>query len=168
MTVLIEASDADFVALIAGQSPGRHPVVEGGIETGEVLLMLQGLASSVEQQFHPAAWLIIDEDRVVGMCSLLAAPTVDGSVPIGYGIANNYRGKGIGKRAIAALVDWACGDPRITAITAETAVGNGPSQGILIHNKFVKSGERHDEEDGALVCWRLDTLEPLVKGQLLG
>jgi RimJ/RimL family protein N-acetyltransferase len=153
LTRLIEASDADFVALLAGQSPGTHPVAEGGIESNEVLQMLQNLASAVRQDFSPAAWLIIDDGNIVGMCSLLSAPTVDGSVSIGYGIAPAYRGKGIGKRAIAELVGWAKTRPEIRAITAETAIANGPSQGILIQNGFAKAGDRVDAEDGTLFCW---------------
>lgn len=119
--------------------------------------MLRNLANSVRQGFKPAAWFIVDDNEIVGLCSLLNAPTVTGSVAIGYGIAPMYRGKGIGKRAIAALADWGRHDPQITSINAETATSNEPSQRILMRNDFIKVGERHDPEDGALICWRLDT-----------
>jgi RimJ/RimL family protein N-acetyltransferase len=157
LTYLLEASDASFAALLSGRSPTGHLIAEGGIETDEVMQMLQSLACSVRQDFSPAAWLIVDDERIIGMCSLLSAPDPDGTVAIGYGIAPAYRGKGIGKRAIAALVEWAQNQEKITAITAETATDNGPSQGILLHNGFRRNGERRDPEDGTLFCWRLET-----------
>jgi RimJ/RimL family protein N-acetyltransferase len=157
LTYLIEASDAAFSSLLSGQSPAGYPIANGGIETSEVMQMLQSLAHSVRQDFSPAAWLIVDEERVVGLCSLLSAPDADGTVAIGYGIASACRGKGIGKRAIAALVEWARNNGQVMAIIAETAIDNGPSQGILSQNDFRKTGERYDIEDGMLFCWRLET-----------
>jgi RimJ/RimL family protein N-acetyltransferase len=157
LTRLVEATDADFAALIAGEMPGGVAVADGGIESNDVLEMLRALANDVARQFSPASWLIIDDGCIVGMCSLLTAPDSDRSISIGYGIASAYRGQGIGKRAIAALTEWARSHPQISAITAETAMTNGPSQGVLLQNGFEKCGERHDPEDGALICWRLDT-----------
>jgi RimJ/RimL family protein N-acetyltransferase len=162
LTRLIAASDADFTGLIdnllsGGSQVSGFSVANGGIETAEVLLMLQGLANNVRQDFSPAAWLILENDHIVGMCSLISAPDADGAIAVGYGIAAGYRGKGICKRAIAKLAEWARSHPQISAITAETALTNGPSQGVLLQNGFEKCGERHDPEDGALFCWRLDT-----------
>ncbi len=160
MTRLIAASDADFTALIDNLLSGDSQVcgfsvANGGIETAEVLLMLKGLANNVRQDFSPAAWLILENDHIVGMCSLISAPDADGAIAVGYGIAAGYRGKGICKRAIAVLADWARNQPHLSVITAETAISNGPSQGVLMQNGFVKSGERHDNEDGELYCWQL-------------
>jgi putative acetyltransferase len=56
-------------------------------------------------------------------------------------------------------VEWACADPRVTAVTAETSVHNHPSQRVLEHNGFLKVGERLDPEDGKLICWKRLTVE---------
>ena len=156
MTNLKAATDADFAALIAGEEPSGVTVADGGIETADVLRMLQALAHSVRQRFDPAAWLIIEEGRAVGLISLLQPPVADGTVAVGYGIAPACRNKGIGTRAVTKLAQWGHSDARIGAITAETSVSNSPSQAVLSANGFTRTGERHDWEDGALYCWRLD------------
>ncbi|ANB18513.1 GCN5-related N-acetyltransferase [Dokdonella koreensis DS-123] len=52
---------------------------------------------------------------------------------------------------------WACRTPGINALTAETGVDNAASQRVLVRNGFVQIGERLDDEDGALICWRRKT-----------
>jgi RimJ/RimL family protein N-acetyltransferase len=42
----------------------------------------------------------------------------------------------------------------VTALTAETSTSNEPSQRVLVRNGFVQVGERIDDEDGRLICWR--------------
>jgi RimJ/RimL family protein N-acetyltransferase len=156
LTGLSEATDADFSALIAGNDPGGMPVADGGIESAEVLSMLQSLAHSVRQVFSPAAWLVIEDGTAAGLISLLGPPDQNGAVAIGYGIAPACRNMGIGTRAVAALAAWGRSHTAVSAMTAETAVSNAPSQAVLSANGFVRTGERHDEEDGALYLWRLN------------
>jgi hypothetical protein len=64
--MLIEATDAHFAALIAGESPDGLAVAEGGVEAPEVLAMLRGLSAEVGQSFQPNAWLIVEDGEVVG------------------------------------------------------------------------------------------------------
>ena len=149
------ASDDDFTAMIAGFAPTGYRIANGGIESDVVLTMLRGLAQSVRSKFDPAAWMIVMDDEVVGLCSLLHAPDDAGQIAIGYGVAASRRGHGCCGAAIAQLAQWASGHPQIHAITAETATTNLPSQAVLSRNGFMQIGTRHDAEDGALICWRL-------------
>jgi len=151
--MLIETTDAHFAALIAGAAPEGLTVAEGGVEGPEVLAMLRGLSAEVGESFEPNAWMIVEAGEVVGLCSLVRMPYVGGTVMIGYGVAASRRRRGIARRAVADLLDWARGDHRVTSVTAETAVDNRPSQRVLEVNGFERTGERTDEEDGPLFCW---------------
>jgi RimJ/RimL family protein N-acetyltransferase len=151
--MLIEATDAHFAALIAGESPDGLAVAEGGVETPEVLAMLRGLSAEVGESFEPNAWLIVEDGEVVGLTSLVRTPYVGDTVMIGYGVAASRRRRGIATRAVAEVLAWARGDRRVTTVTAETAVDNDASRRVLETNGFAKSGEREDEEDGPLFCW---------------
>lgn len=151
--MLIDATDAHFAALIAGEAPDGLRVAEGGVETPRMLAMLRGLSAEVGESFQPNAWLIVEDGEVAGLCSLVRTPHASDSVMIGYGVAASRRRRGIAGRAVVALLAWARGDDRIATVTAETSIHNLPSQRVLEANGFERTGEREDEEDGPLFCW---------------
>lgn len=153
--MLIEATDAHFADLIAGRAPGGLPVAEGGIETPRMLAMLRGLSAEVGESFQPNAWLMVEHGEVAGLCSLVRTPYVGDTVMLGYGVAASRRNRGIATRAVAELLVWARGDYRVSTVTAETTIGNTASHRVLEANGFERSGEREDEEDGPLICWRI-------------
>jgi len=151
--MLIEATDAHFAALIAGEAPDGLTLAEGGVETPEMLAMLRGLSAEVGETFEPNAWLIVEDGEVAGLTSLVRTPYVGDTVMIGYGVAASRRRRGIATRAVADLLAWARSDHRVTTVTAETAIHNAASQRVLEANGFARSGEREDEDDGPLFCW---------------
>jgi RimJ/RimL family protein N-acetyltransferase len=153
--MLIEASDTHFHGLLNGIAPAGLRIADGGIESDAVLSMLRGLASSVRNTFSPAAWLVVEQGVVVGLCSLLAAPDDTKAVAIGYGIAGTNRGRGFCTKAVRDIVLWAQSNPAITSLTAETAIDNLASQYVLKNNGFKNSGKRTDIEDGDLLCWQI-------------
>lgn len=150
------ASDADLAALALGVALPGLQVADGGIETPEVLIMLRELAGRIRPGFDPAAWLVVAEAEIVGLVSLVQAPSA-GVIIIGYGIAPSRRKRGHATAAVGALGDWARQDHRVIAIAAETSATNLPSQRVLAANDFTCTGRRDDAEDGALLCWRLAT-----------
>lgn len=145
--VLIEAGDAEFAALLSDHSP---------IAPTEVLEMLEKLAADIRPSFAPSAWQVSIDGAIVGLCSLVRAPA-DGIVTIGYGIAPKHMGKGYASSAVWEIIDWARSDARVLAVAAETNHDNIASHRVLEHNDFVRVGERVDDEDGALICWRYET-----------
>ncbi|MDL5364606.1 GNAT family N-acetyltransferase [Xanthomonas sp. NCPPB 2654] len=154
--MIIEATPSDFAALLRACAPRHyHLVPDSPIAEPEVLRMLSDLAHAIGQRFAPAAWLIVEHDEVIGLCSVTRVPA-QGSVDIGYGIVAARRGKGAATRAVAAVAQWARHDPRVHRLTADTAVDNHASQRVLERNGFRRSGERVDPEDGPLLCWELD------------
>ena len=153
--MLIEANDGVLAELVDGNAPELLKLAEGGLEAPEVLQMLRSLAISVRKDFEPAAWLIVEDGVVVGLCSLKHAPNSRSAVEIGYGIAPSCRGRGAGSLAIAELISWARSEVRVKCVLAETSVENIPSQRVLERNGFVRIGSRTDAVDGDLVCWQL-------------
>jgi RimJ/RimL family protein N-acetyltransferase len=157
VTLTIREARADhFERLLAGEAPELGVALpDSQIASPEVLVMLADLAVSIRPAFSPAAWMIIDGDRLVGLCSLHKVPE-DGVLTIGYGVAPTEQGRGAAGRAIAALLEWSRSDPRVSAVAAETNRANLPSQRVLERNGFAVTDERFDEEDGDLLCWAID------------
>jgi len=151
--MIIEARDEDFAALLMGAPPRALRLPEGLISSEDVLGMLRRLANRVRADFAPAAWMMVELDEVVGLCSIKALPAPD-AIEIGYGVAASRRNRGVATRGVAAVLDWAQADARISTVHAETSIDNTPSQRVLERNGFHKTGERSDAEDGDLLCWR--------------
>ncbi len=153
---LLAATPEHFARLNAGEALADGTALAATPVAGaEVLAMLAGVAEAVGRRFSPAAWLMVSRDEVVGLLSI--TEVVDkGVVQIGYGVAPGSRGQGHAADAVAALTEWARGDGRLTAIVAETRTDNIASQRVLERNGFARIGERLDEEDGDLFCWRAE------------
>jgi ribosomal-protein-alanine N-acetyltransferase len=75
--------------------------------------------------------ILDDDDRIAGECGTKSAPDPNGGVEIGYGLAPGSRGRGLGGRAVTALVDRLAAQPEVAVIEAEVHVGNEPSWRIL-------------------------------------
>ncbi|MGE7139312.1 GNAT family N-acetyltransferase [Luteibacter sp. NPDC031894] len=153
--MIIQANAADFAALLSSRAPrGLRLVPDSVIAPLEVLQMLGDLAARIALSFEPSAWLVVENDEVVGLCSAVRVPT-DGELHIGYGVAPSRQGGGAATGAIASLVAWARMDRRVERITANTAVDNIPSQKVLERNCFGRIGNDIDPDDGPVICWEL-------------
>lgn len=92
------------------------------------------------------AWLICDDDdRVVGECGTKTAPDDAGAVEIGYGLAPQSRGRGIGTQALQLLIDEVCALPDVRRIDASVHVGNTASIRLLERAGFARDGAHGDE-----------------------
>jgi RimJ/RimL family protein N-acetyltransferase len=152
---LVAATDAHFVALAANRAPDGFGLAEGGIDAREIIEMLGVLAGKVRLQIDPSAWLIVNDDEVVGLCSITKPFVSPGVIEIGYGIAPQRRARGFATAALAQLLELARADGRIRTVAAETAVDNIPSQRTLEKNGFTRTGGRIDPDDGAVFCWQV-------------
>lgn len=150
--MLVEALDADFAELVMARAPRGLTLADGGLGPPAVLEMLRGLADTIRPTFAPAAWMIVRDNEVVGLCSIIKPPAA-AIVEIGYGIADSRQGRGLASLAVGEVLDWARGDDRVATVTAETSINNPSSQKVLERNGFFRIGTRVDEEDGALICW---------------
>lgn len=154
--MILETNEDDYARLLLGKAPRDLRLADTDIAPTEVLAMLFDLARRVGADFSPAAWLIVDNSEAVGLCSITKPPQ-NGVVEIGYGVAPSRQGQGCATRAIAEVVAWAKADPRVEALSAETATTNLTSQSVLARNGFLRVGERIDDEDGPLILWRCQT-----------
>ncbi|RYX82451.1 N-acetyltransferase [bacterium] len=160
--MLIEANDHDFETLIGGGVPAGLKLPPGGVETPEVLGMLRLLANPIRQSIGHAAWMIVENEEIVGLLSITKTLPTSGAAEIGYGVAPSRRGRGVCSRAVRDFLCWAENHPLIREVLVETAVDNLPSQKVLEHNSFSRVGERLDEEDGPLFCWKFVLSNPLT------
>lgn len=155
--MLIEAKNEDFAALSRGEAPAPLRLCDSPVAPPEVLAMLAELADEIGGVFSPAAWMMVEDGEIVGLISpTRPLDAEDGSLHIGYGVAPTRQGRGAATRAVADLAAWAKDDPRVNALTAETSVDNPASQAVLARNGFQAVGERVDDEDGPVICWRLE------------
>ena len=154
--MLIEAKTEHFAALLRGEAPAPYRPCDSPLGSPEVLAMLAQLAARIGETFRPSAWMMVENGEIVGLISpTQALQAADGSLTIGYGVAPTRQGRGVATRAVADLVAWARSDDRVRALTAETSIDNPASQAVLSRNGFQRVGEREDDEDGSLICWRL-------------
>ena len=154
--MILAATAADFAALRDGRAPRGFRLPDSPIASPPVLGMLAELADSIALVFAPAAWLIVEDGEVVGLCSITRMP-LGNAVNIGYGVAPTRQSRGSAGRAVGDIVAWARTDARIHRLTAETTPDNTPSQRVLERNGFLRCGERHDPEDGLVICWQVTT-----------
>jgi RimJ/RimL family protein N-acetyltransferase len=154
--MIVETTAEDYASQLRGRAPRSFKLADTPIAAAPVLQLLTDVAATVREAFAPASWLIVEDDEVVGLCSVTRPPS-DGVIDIGYGIAPSRQGRGSAGRAIAEIVEWARQTSGVTALTAETSTSNEPSQRALARNGFVQVGERVDDEDGQLICWRCPT-----------
>ena len=152
--MIIELTTHDFEALLKGIAP-RHLrlVPDSAIAPPEILGMLNRLATEINAEFSPSAWMIVEDGEIVGLCSIISAPE-RGEIHVGYGIAPSRERRGYVTRAIGELLEWARKDPRVTHVSADTGVENIASQRVLERNGFIRIGERIDPEDGRVICWQ--------------
>ena len=109
--MIIETTAEDHSALMNGCAPSGLRLSDTPIAPPEVLAMLADVAASVRESFTPASWLIVDDDEVVGLCSVTRPPE-DGVVDIGYGVAPGRQGRGFAGGAVSEIVRWARSAPR--------------------------------------------------------
>jgi RimJ/RimL family protein N-acetyltransferase len=97
-----------------------------------------------------AMWLITREGVLIGDVGTHGPPDADGSVEIGYGVAEPYRGRGYGLEAISALCAWLRAQPDVRRVLANTDAENVPSRRILECIGFGLIGEDAGESSYAL------------------
>ncbi len=72
-----------------------------------------------------------DADPAIGALGLKSAPGPTRRAEIGYSLAPPWRGRGLGREAVAALVGWAEARPDLALLGAEVDADNLPSRRLL-------------------------------------
>ncbi len=107
--------------------------------------MLDGCLRCPEQWEWYAVWMIDRKDGVhVGdLCFKGLNP--DGSVEIGYGVAEEQQNRGYASEAVAAAAAWALSRPGVKCVEAETAPDNLASRRVLEKCGFLPTGVMGEE-----------------------
>ena len=85
----------------------------------------------------PFLALLPDTLEVVGEGGWKGGPGPDGVAEIGYGLAQAYRGQGLGTELIRGLTAWAFSQSGTTQVVAEVLADNTPSRRALERNGYV-------------------------------
>jgi [ribosomal protein S5]-alanine N-acetyltransferase len=132
------------------------PVPDGWPEFPEAIgFTLEHLRSASEAERLWTMQFFVDPSngRLLGSGGF-AAPPVARSVEIGYEIAPEFRGRGIGVAAARALVERAVASGEVDHVIAHTLPGPNPSTGVLVSLGFEHVDIQEDPEAGAVWEWR--------------
>jgi RimJ/RimL family protein N-acetyltransferase len=69
--------------------------------------------------------------NAIGSIGFHGPPDEEGQVTIGYGLVEQYRGRGLGTEALEALIAYCRTKPEVRTILADTDVENTVSQRVL-------------------------------------
>jgi [ribosomal protein S5]-alanine N-acetyltransferase len=92
-------------------------------------------------------WLIIIKaDNIgIGLVGFKGSPDSAGSVEIGYGLDENFRGQGFMSEAVKALLAWAFSHSDCNNVTATNVLKtNFASQKVLRNNQFIVKTETQE------------------------
>ena len=103
---------------------------------------LDGLTMAVQHGYP--FWLVLLDGRVIGDCGTFGPPDDAGSVEIGYGLAQPFRGRGHGVAMVDRLVRTVVADDGVESVTAKVLRTNEPSCRTLERVGFV--AEHRDDE----------------------
>ncbi len=97
-------------------------------------------------------WEIIlkESNLAIGGVGFAGFPDEAGNSIVGYGLDIRFHGKGYATEALATLLAWGFTKPELLVASAETNVGNLPSQRVLIKNGFNELSR-----DETLAKWQL-------------
>lgn len=107
--------------------------------------MMCGCIKHPEQRGWYAIWMIeLKNGTHIGeLC--FKGLGADGMVEIGYGVSEEYEGKGYATEAVSAVVRWAIDQPGVARIEAETEAENIASQRVLEKCGFIATGSIGEE-----------------------
>jgi RimJ/RimL family protein N-acetyltransferase len=125
------------------------PELREALETS----ILANVAGAGTDYLYFTLWnIVLKSGRVmVGDFCLMGRPDAAGTIEIGYGIHEEFRGNGYMTEAVAGLIGWAAGRQEIRAVCASTEKDNNSSQKVLMNNGFLLQGAT-----GTLLNWRLE------------
>jgi RimJ/RimL family protein N-acetyltransferase len=144
-------SRGDLAALVGSRVPDGWPEFPEAFD-----FTAQRLAQQPEES---AWWMQFFMDATTGQLvgsGGYTGPPAGRRVEIGYEIAPEFRGLGLGAAAAAALVDRAFSTGLVDAVIAHTLPGRNPSTGVLTSLGFERDGEVEDPHEGTVWRWQLN------------
>ena len=141
---------AEFAELIGSPVPHGWPEFPEAIAF--TLTHLQD-ASAADRPWSMHFFVDPATARLIGSGGY-ASPPVARTVEIGYEVAPEFRGQGLGAAAARALVARAVATGEVDHVVAHTLPGPNPSTGVLVALGFEHVDEQQDPEAGSVWEWR--------------
>ena len=108
----------------------------------------------------PAHWcapfLIVSRNAVLGTCRFRGAPT-NGSVEIGYEVAESQRGRGVATEAVKRLLEIAILSGRVKEVFAHIVPENVASSKVVSRLGFSKGDLLVDHDGETVALWSFQT-----------
>ncbi len=119
---------------------------------GDVLMaaLREGRTLHVDEPWGPLQIVDRGDGLVVGGIGFKGAPS-DGSVEIGYGLAESARGRGLATESVRLLIEVASARG-LSAVTARTDPGNVASQAVLLRARFRRDPAGDADGEWGWVC----------------
>jgi len=143
----------DARAVLAGQRAAAWAI--GYPTAGDLVVatrITEGSMHPVNAEFLWGPWAVWSGDTVIGGAGFHAAPDDTGAVEIGYGIAEEWRGRGVATIAVLELLRRAR-DHGAARVVAGTDPANAASQRVLEKAGFTRAGFVEEENE---VRWAIE------------
>jgi RimJ/RimL family protein N-acetyltransferase len=129
---------------IVTQTPGPDDTWADGFPReddleGLGMLLREGSNANDATEAPPFGSMLITERasrNAIGSIGFYGPPNEEGQVMIGYGLVEQYRGRGLGTEALQALIAYCRTRPEVRTILADTDVENKVSQRVLEKSGF--------------------------------
>lgn len=128
-------ADLEDAAELFTDEDAQRFYIRGSLQTGAVAEYVQRLAEKEEREGF-GVWPAIEKTsrRLVGASGLSRVAELDGEVEIDWIFKRSARGKGYGKEAARAVLDYAFSQAGLKRVCALIDPGNTPS--IVIANRL--------------------------------
>jgi ribosomal-protein-alanine N-acetyltransferase len=133
VAVAVLTGDPTSALVAMGLSPGRGWPHD---DTADALRALAEHGTPADE----SEWLVVIDGAVVGECGWRGGPDAQGDAELGYGLAQPYRGRGLGGEAVGVLVAWAQQQPGVRRLIARVLPGNEASWRMLLRLGFTQDG----------------------------
>jgi len=143
---LIARDCGRFGALTGFRFPSDHP------DIGDLAWHLAALQAD-ERHLPWRIRVIVQRSSktVVGSINLKGPPNAAGDVEIGWGLLEDFRGRGYATEASAAVIKWAQQQPGVSSISATISDDNYPSRRLAKRLGLTRTNEMRRD----LPLWKL-------------
>lgn len=96
-------------------------------------------------------WLVTLGGVVIGECGTVGGLDETGAIEIGYGLAEEHRGRGYGNELVAALSAWLLAHPHVDEVVAREVLADNVASRRALEN----AGFALERENGGLTWYAL-------------
>jgi RimJ/RimL family protein N-acetyltransferase len=159
--------DAAFYLKLMNEPDYRHFIADHGLSSEEdAISYIENKTLARFSMFGVGLWLVEKKDTgdPIGVCGLVIRPELE-NPDIGYGLLEDYRGKGYALEAAEAVLEFAQEELKLECLCAITHPDNTPSGKLLKKLGFTRQGQRQLSEIGAIADYYFRELSAAEKGK---